>query len=126
MIAAAHERDRKPANVSRFPATVPDTSDVTVTATGDLRHRCPHIDEVDQGLTTITWRVEGQTLELHTLAAYLHGFENAALSHEQLTDRIRHDLSSLPGIELTSVTTTWLTAGLEVSCSTSPTPAETP
>jgi NADPH-dependent 7-cyano-7-deazaguanine reductase QueF len=100
--------------------TVEDTSDVTITATGDIRHRCPHVDEVDRGRVTITWRVRGRTYELHSLAEYLKGFADAHLSHEQITDRIRHDLSVVREIELVSVDTTWFTADLTVSVTTQP------
>lgn len=102
---------------------VPDTSAVTITATGAITHLCPHVDEVDNGRISITWRVDGQTYELHSLAAYLRSFKDSRLSHEALTDRIRHELSVVDGIELVAVETTWTTAGLGVTCSTSPTPA---
>lgn len=101
--------------------TVEDSSDVTLTATTDLRHRCPHVDETDIGRVTITWRVLGKSYELHSLAKYLDGFRDSILSHEQITDRIRHDLSVVREIELISVNTTWVTAHMEVTCSTSPT-----
>lgn len=101
--------------------TVPDSSDVTVTATGDLIHRCPHVNEVDYGTVTITWHVRGETYELHSLAEYLRGFKDADLSHEQITDRIRNDLSAESHIEMVGVESTWQTAGMEVRCSTSPT-----
>jgi len=103
--------------------TVPCDGDVTMTATGDLTHLCPHVDEIDNGAIHIEWRVAGQTYELHSLAEYLRGFKDSRISHEEITDRIRHDLSTVNGIELISVVTTWDTAGLEVSCSTSPTRA---
>lgn len=103
--------------------TMPDRSDVTMTVTGPLVHMCPVVDEVDEGTITIAWRVKGETYELHSLAEYLRGWAGSHLAHEQITDRIRHDLSVVVGIELVSVETTWLTAGMEVSCSTSPTVA---
>lgn len=103
---------------------VDDYSDVTVTAIGALVHLCPHVDEVDNGTIEITWRVDGKTLELHTLAKYLSRFKDSRLSHEQITDRIAHDLSI--EVDVISVTTRWQTAGMEVSCSTSPTLVETP
>lgn len=104
-----------------YPSTVEDSSDVTVSVTADLRHLCPHVAEIDYGTTTIAWRVNGQTYELHSLAEYLRGFKDAAISHEQITDRIRHDLSVVVGIELLSVETTWETAGMEVRCASTPT-----
>lgn len=106
--------------------TMPDKSDVTVTVTGPIQHRCPVVEEIDRGHITITWRIKGETYELHSLAEYLRGWADSHIAHEQLTDRIRHDLSVVSGIELVSVETTWVTAGLEVSCSTSPTPAGQP
>lgn len=106
-----------------FVETVDDSSDVSLTATGDIRHRCPHRNEIDRGRVAITWRVLGKSYELHSLAEYLRAFADSVLSHEQVTDRIRHDLSVAEGIELVAVKTTWNTAGLEVQCATSQTPA---
>ena len=103
--------------------TMPESSAVTMTVAGSLVHMCPVVDEVDLGTVEIIWRTNGETYELHSLAEYLRGWQDSRLSHEQITDRIRHDLSLAPQIELVSVETTWLTAGLEVSCSTSPIPA---
>jgi NADPH-dependent 7-cyano-7-deazaguanine reductase QueF len=101
--------------------TVADTSDVTVTVAGSLDHQCPHVDEADHGTIAISWRVNGQTYELHSLADYLRRFKDSRISHEQITDLIRHDLSTVDGIDLLSVETNWTTAGMEVQCSTSPT-----
>lgn len=101
--------------------TVPDSSDVAVTVTGALDHRCPHVNERDHGNVTISWRVKGQTYELHSLAEYLRLWKDSEISHEAITDRIRHDLSVVVGIELLSVETEWLTAGLEVQCASTPT-----
>lgn len=98
-------------------------ADVTMTAGIAVAHLCPFKDEVDNGWVTITWRCDGATLELHALADYLRGFKDARLSHEEVTDRIRHDLAATPGVELVSVETTWGTAGMEVKCVTTPTPA---
>lgn len=105
---------------------VPDSSDVTITVTSPLRHLCPHKDEVDNGTITVIWRCNGATFELHSLRELYKGFKGSAISHEQLTDRIRHDLSTAsPLIDVISVSTWWTTAGMEVTCSTSPTRAET-
>jgi NADPH-dependent 7-cyano-7-deazaguanine reductase QueF len=104
------------------PRSVGSGADVQVTATADLQHLCPFVDEVDHGTITIAWHCNGATLELHSLREYLDGFKDSELSHEALTDLIRHDLSVIARIDLISVTTTWQTAGMEVTCSTSPTP----
>lgn len=99
--------------------TVPSTSDVEVTVTTPLTHRCPFVDEIDNGTITITWRVDGETFELHSLRHYLNSFADVEISHEGITDLIRHDLSTVPDVELISVSTAWETAGMEVRCSTS-------
>lgn len=106
--------------------TEPSTADVTMHATSLLIHRCPFVDEVDNGTVTIAWRVDGQTIELHSLRDYLASFRDSEIAHESLTDRIRHDLGTTPGIADVTVTTTWDTAGMEVTCSTSPTLAALP
>jgi NADPH-dependent 7-cyano-7-deazaguanine reductase QueF len=96
-------------------------ADVTMTVTAPVRHLCPFVNEVDEGFITITWRVDGATLELHSLADYLREFKDSELSHEAFTDRVSHDLSLIAGVDLVTVQTTWTTAGMEVKCSTSPT-----
>lgn len=105
-----------------YPNLVNSGADVTVTTTAELHHMCPHVDEADHGTITITWRTNGSTIELHSLADYLAMWKDSRVAHEDITDRIRHDLSALPGIELITVDTRWRTAGIEVTCSTSPTP----
>jgi len=102
--------------------TIPCTSDVTVTATSPITHLCPHVDEVDEGTVTIEWAIDGNTIELHSLRTYLDRFRSSRISHEEVTDLLRHELSTLPGVRLVSVTSAWTTAGMEVTCSTSPTP----
>jgi NADPH-dependent 7-cyano-7-deazaguanine reductase QueF len=98
--------------------TVGCDSDVRVTITGPIGHLCPYRDETDHGTIDITWTVAGQTLELHSLAAYLRGWADARLAHEQLTDLIRHDLATMPGITRVTVSTAWQTAGMRVHVST--------
>lgn len=105
------------------PTTVPEPGAVDVTAHGPLIHLCPHRDEEDLGRVSVTWRCTGQTFELHSLAEYLGCWEQTSISHEELTDRIAYDLTHVDGINLLDVTTTWQTAGMEIRCSTSPTPA---
>lgn len=101
--------------------TVPCDSRVTMTATFPLIHRCPFADEVDEGTVEITWTTEGRTLELHALAAWLHGWDEQAISHEEVTAQIARGLAGEPwlpwvGIADVSVTTRWTTAGGEVTC----------
>jgi NADPH-dependent 7-cyano-7-deazaguanine reductase QueF len=95
--------------------TVECDNDVTVSVSGELTHKCPYRDEIDHGQADITWTIAGRTLELHSLAEYLTGWQNAQLSHEQVTDRIRHDLSAIDGITDVQVSTSWNTSGLRVS-----------
>jgi NADPH-dependent 7-cyano-7-deazaguanine reductase QueF len=95
---------------------------------GQLNHLCPFVDETDNGLVTISWVTGGATLELHSLAAYLRTFDAVKISHEALTEQVRGDLSSIPGIDDVRVTASWHTAGLDVlvrsedTCGISPTP----
>jgi NADPH-dependent 7-cyano-7-deazaguanine reductase QueF len=102
------------------PTIVPATADVRVTATSPIQHLCPFVDEVDNGTITITWRTNGATFELHSLRKYISGFKVSEISHEALTDLIRHDLSTERGISLISVESSWTTADMEVQCFTSP------
>lgn len=88
---------------------------VTVSAAGPVVHLCPFKDERDDGQVTITWHTEGQTVELHSLAAYLAGFADLKISHETLARRIEDDLTEFcPGITDPSVTVTFQTAGFTV------------
>jgi NADPH-dependent 7-cyano-7-deazaguanine reductase QueF len=99
---------------------VEDTSRSTVRVTGPIRHLCPHRDEVDEGTISVEWNCDGvATYELHALAVYFASFATSTISHEELTQFIADELCA-------QVTTTWNTAGLEVSCSTSPTHAGKP
>jgi NADPH-dependent 7-cyano-7-deazaguanine reductase QueF len=94
--------------------TVPCTSRVTVTATFPLTHRCPYRAETDEGHAEITWSIEGRTLELHTLAAWLDQYADQAISHEDLTEEISERLAALPGIFNVRAVTRWTTAGAQV------------
>lgn len=98
----------------------------TLTVTADATHRCPFVDEVDHGTVQISWRTCGQTIELHSLARYLADYADVEISHEEFTDCIRVDLEHVTGIEVLSVTSVWTTAGMGVTCSTSPTLADQP
>lgn len=106
-----------------IPRTVPCDNAVAVTITSPLRHLCPFVNEVDYGTVTVTWQTIGATYELHSLAEYLRGFKDSEMSHESITDRIRHDLAACSDLDVVSVETTWTTAGMGVSCSSTPIPA---
>lgn len=97
-----------------LPDLVPEQSTTRVTTTGPLGHLCPHVDEVDAGAVAISWTCSGQTLELHSLAAYLDSFARERISHEGLTHRVQSELAGLGGITDVVVTSTWRTAGLDV------------
>lgn len=102
--------------------TVSCPAPVDMQVTAPLRHLCPFVDEVDDGTVTVRWSTRGGTFELHALAGYFAGWADSTLSHEEITDRILTDLQALR-VEVLEVVTTWTTAGMEVRCSTSPTPA---
>lgn len=94
---------------------VDEQSPTAVTITGPLVHLCPHVPEVDAGTAELAWVCDGATVELHTLAAYLASWSDQAISHEELTEQIRADLSALEGIEHVRVVTRWRTAGMAVT-----------
>lgn len=94
--------------------TVDTPAEVYVTATGSLRHRCPYVDELDEGTVEITWSTLGATFELHALRAYLDQWEDVKVSHEELAAMIRVDLD-VPGLRVTEVVVRFPTANLEVS-----------
>jgi len=92
---------------------------VDITICRELRHLCSFTDEVDHGRVEIELRsAHGWTTELHSLDEYLRAWADIKISHEELTDVIAVDTRAV------RVTTYWRTAGMEVVCSTSPTPAE--
>lgn len=98
-----------------LPEVVPCSADVLVTATGPLRHMCPFIAEIDEGQVTITWWCAGATFEIHSLAEYLAGWKDAEISHEQVVDRIYHDLATTsPLVVDVTVAARFVTAGLSV------------
>lgn len=103
-----------------IPIVVPNASWVTVSITGPLVHRCPYVSEVDNGTVDITWLTDSQTLELHSLRAWLDTFSTREISHEDITEEIRSTLFARPGITNVRVTTRWYTAGFDVSASGAP------
>lgn len=91
---------------------------VDITVYRELRHLCPFKGELDIGRVKIELcSADGWTTELHSLDEYLQAFAILEISHEELTDVIAVDTRAI------RVTTYWRTAGMEVRCSTSPTPA---
>lgn len=102
------------------PLTVPIEAGVRMSTTASIQHMCPFVQEVDNGTITIGWDTDGWTFELHALRAYLNTFAGREISHEDLTDEVRAELSSHYGIDRVAVSTSWRTAGMEVLCSTSP------
>lgn len=83
-----------------------------ITLSRPLVHQCPFVDEVDNGTVTIVYTPITEPLELHALAAYLDGFDDQAITHEALTQKIYDDLE--PEAATLIVTTTWTTAGFNV------------
>lgn len=97
------------------PTTVPDKGEeVAVSATAQVRHWCPHKDEYDDGTVTAAWEVNGQTLELHSLAEYFRGWSDVTISHEAITAAIAEDLSKT-GLRGVTVKGMWRTAGMIVT-----------
>jgi NADPH-dependent 7-cyano-7-deazaguanine reductase QueF len=94
-----------------------DATGVTMTVTAPMVHRCPFKHEVDTGHVSLTWLVDGATLELHTLRVLLDSWREVAISHESLTVALVDELRHL-GVDVVQVVTRWDTAGMAVTCST--------
>ena len=103
--------------------TVMASPGLIMTITSPLTHRCPFRDEVDEGTITVTWQTMNGTIELHSLRAYFDSFAGSVISHESMTDMIRRELNRIPSVKALDVVTHWNTAGMDVACSTSLTPA---
>lgn len=104
--------------------TVPVEAHTRLSAEANIQHLCPFVQEVDNGTLTVAWDADGWTLELHALRAYFSTFSDREISHEELTSEVQAELSSHHGINNVSVTSNWRTAGMEITCSTSPTRAD--
>ena len=106
--------------------TATSSPGLTMRATSPIVHLCPFKDEVDNGEITVTWVTLNGTIELHSLRDYFKTFAESQISHESLTDTIRRELQRIPSIRALDVVTTWTTAEMDVTCSTSQTPAARP
>jgi NADPH-dependent 7-cyano-7-deazaguanine reductase QueF len=91
------------------------TADVDVTITAPVTKLCPVKDETDHGTVTLTYRTHGNGLELHAVAAYLDTFTTRHLSHEDFTAEVANATGC-------TVTSSWTTAGMTVTCSSLETP----
>jgi NADPH-dependent 7-cyano-7-deazaguanine reductase QueF len=101
-----------------FPELVKVGSTATVTAHAPIKHECPFKNEVDTGTITITWKCNGFTFELHSLAEYLACYADQAISHEDLVALIAADLQTVGGgVTIHSVTARFTTAGIDVEIS---------
>lgn len=87
-------------------------SRVTVEVITSIAHMCPYRAERDEGTITISWLCDGDTFELHSLAAYLDTWATLRISHESLVASIKHDLEPL--IPEVSVEAVFSTAGMDV------------
>lgn len=105
---------------ARSPERVQVKAVVDITVHAPLRHVCPFRNELDIGQVKLELcSADGWTTELHSLDEYLRAWSDIKISHEELTDQIAVDTRAI------RVTTYWHTAGMEVSCSSTATPAET-
>lgn len=85
---------------------------MSVTVTGKVAHKCPHVDEYDIGDIVITWPGDNAP-ELHGVRTYLDAFATLRITHEEMTQRCANDLGC-------AVDTTWRTAGFDVRVSAVP------
>ncbi|MET8648519.1 hypothetical protein [Nocardia aurea] len=92
------------------PRRVPTPRGIHALTKAPVRHRCPFVEESDEGTVWLLWDTEdAATFELHSLAEYLEGFRDLKISHEELTHRIFDEL----GVK--GVTTRFETAGITAS-----------
>jgi NADPH-dependent 7-cyano-7-deazaguanine reductase QueF len=96
-------------------ATIEAPVGVDMAISSPIRHLCPVVNEVDNGTVRIAWTTDGDTLELHSLAAYIGNFEGVTISHEELADAIHSDLSYPEGIAAVRVALDFETAGMAVT-----------
>jgi NADPH-dependent 7-cyano-7-deazaguanine reductase QueF len=90
---------------------IPSNARVLVRVTAPVSKRCPFVDEIDVGTVTLTWSTDGKTAELHALREWLDTFKDRAISHEDFTREVADRLNG-------QAESTWMTAGMEVRCST--------
>lgn len=102
------------AGLAGIRAVPDDARGATVELAARLAHQCPHRNETDRGDIALTWTVTDVTLEIHDLVTYLDEWADVHITHEALTDRIWHDLKNA-GVAPVSVTTTWITAGANIT-----------
>lgn len=89
--------------------------DITMTITAPIKHRCPFVEEIDDGTIAISWTTNDSTIELHSLAEFLGCYADRQISHEDLVGEIFDCLEVLtPHIALYSVTARFTTAGIDV------------
>jgi NADPH-dependent 7-cyano-7-deazaguanine reductase QueF len=60
---------------------------VRVTVRRLFVHRCPFVDEIDQGEIEISW--DGSAVELHELGDYLDTWATVPISHEAVAEAVR-------------------------------------
>lgn len=81
---------------------------MSVIVTADVRHLCPHRDEVDYGTVTLVWADSAP--ELHEVRRLLDRYRDEHITHEALTKELSGEWPSAV------VRTRWTTAGMEVEC----------
>lgn len=99
-----------------LPVLVAAGAPATVAVTMDAVHQCPFRDETDVGTITVTWNAGADTVELHSLRAWLDTLDEWAVSHEAYTEHVRDTLATL-GVHVVSVVSEWATAGAIVEVS---------
>lgn len=97
-----------------LPALVQSSAPATVAAHSSATHLCPYRDEVDVGTVEVVWEAGEQTIELHSLGEWLDSLATMKVSHEEYTHHVREQLERL-GLPIKRVSTTWQTAGMDVT-----------
>lgn len=80
-----------------------------------LVHRCPFVDETDEGVITITYRPGDRLAELHGLAAVVDGYRGVEITSEQITFDLALWFREAFNPHTLAVTTAWQTAGIDMA-----------
>lgn len=95
---------------------VPCDVEVQMSADFVARHRCPFVDEADEGTVTVSWvTAHGVTFELHALAALVAAREAERVSHERWTADLATSLADGAKVDGLTVVSVWSTAGATVT-----------
>lgn len=96
-----------------LPVLVDVRSPALMRITTDAVHQCPFKNETDEGELEVTYAAGDQSIELHSLKAWLDTLDEWEVSHEAYTHHVRDTLETV-GVKVLTCVTRWTTAGMKV------------